>query len=361
MSAADYTFDFTNGTLTVTLNSQGNFGLAEDVYVIGSGTVSVPAANGVLANDSGPAQLTVTAGTVTGAEGGTFAFNADGSLNYTPPANFPGFDYAKYTARDAQGDQASATVNVLSQTGGVVWKFYEQVLGRDPDYAGLQGWIDDFTSGGKPGDIAAGFFESTELLNQIIAGYYQQYLGPAPQGNDLTGWESVWRQTGGPEGIKAQFASSAEFNYLAKAQYGDYPDGWLEALYHRILNRAPQGDDLPFWEKQLAGGASEYQVALDFFTSPEAFGDDVTGWFAEYLGRAPTTAEQTQYAKQMLGGASDKMIEQTITNLPEYSESPPASPAGNGVRLPDYFPPANTAGATRQAQLAATDAVFAGG
>ncbi len=52
LNAANYTFAFQNGTLTVATNSQGAFGLAEDVYVIGSGTVSVSAANGVLANDS---------------------------------------------------------------------------------------------------------------------------------------------------------------------------------------------------------------------------------------------------------------------------------------------------------------------
>ena len=52
LNSANYTFAFQNGTLTVTTNSQGAFGLAEDVYVIGSGTVSVSAANGVLANDT---------------------------------------------------------------------------------------------------------------------------------------------------------------------------------------------------------------------------------------------------------------------------------------------------------------------
>lgn len=356
LSAVDYTFAFVNGTLTVAANLQGNFGLVEDLYVIGSGTVNVSTASGVLANDVGPGQLTVTSGTVTGAEGGTFVFNADGSFAYALPAHFPGFDYAKYTATDTLGDQATATVNVLSQTGGVVWKFYESVLHRDPDYAGLQFWINDFANGGKTGDIAVGFFESTELLNQIIGGFYEQYLGRAADSGGLSFYEDLWRKTGGPEQIKAGFAVSPEFHALALAQFGAYPDGWLEALYHRILNRTPSKDDLTFWEQQLTGGTSEFQVALDFFTSPEAFDNDVTGWYFEYLLRAPTLAEQAQFANQMTAGASDRTIEQAITNLPEYGANPPASPTGAGVRLPDYFP-ATTTGKT-QASLAARDAVF---
>jgi hypothetical protein len=357
LRAANYTFAFQNGTLTVAVNAQGTFGLVEDIYVIGSGTVSVSAANGVLANDSGPGQLTVAVGTVSGAEGGTFTFSADGSFTYIPPNNFPGFDYAKYTATDGQGDHGTATVNVLSQTGGVVWKFYESVLHRDPDYAGLQNWINDFSNGGKTGDIAVGFFESTELLRQIITGYYQQYLGRAADANGLSYYEDLWRKTGGPEQIKSGFAASPEFNALAQARYGAYPDGWLDALYSRILNRAPDQQGFDHWKQQLAAGVSESQVSLDFFTSPEAFDNDVTGWFYEYLGRAPTLAEQQQYANQMIGGANDRDIEQAITNLPEYGANPPASPPGTGVRLPDYFPQTTS---KSQASIAATDAVFRG-
>jgi hypothetical protein len=120
LSAADYSLSFQNGTLAVTANLQGDFGLVEDSYVVGSGTVTVAATNGVLVNDAADGPLTVTAGTVAGANGGTFVFNGDGSFTYTPPANFPGFDHAQYAASDAQGGRASATVNVFSQAGGVV-------------------------------------------------------------------------------------------------------------------------------------------------------------------------------------------------------------------------------------------------
>ena len=270
---------------------------------------------------------------MTGAKGGTFTFHADGSFTYSPPANFPGFDYAQYTASDAQGDSATATVNVLSQTGGVVWKFYESVLHRDPDQGGLRYWIDDFVHGGKTGDIAAGFFESDELLNQIITGYYQQYLQRTPDSSGLAYWKGVWHATGGPEGIKAGFAASPEFNHQA----GDAADGWLTALYQRILNRTPDAQGFSYWQQRLADGTSEAAIALDFFDSPEAFDNDVTGWFEEYLGRVPSDAELTQYANEMIAGQTDRDIEQQITNLPEYGTNPPAPASGAAARLPNYL------------------------
>ncbi|HVX63285.1 MAG TPA: DUF4214 domain-containing protein, partial [Pirellulales bacterium] len=325
------------------------------VYTIGSGVVSVSAADGLLQGDTGPTQLTVTAGTVTGAEGGTFVFNSDGSFNYTPPANFPGFDHAQFTVSDSSGDRSTATVNVLSQTGGVVWKFYESVLHRDPDPGGLKYWIKDFAGGGKPGDIAAGFFESDELLNQIITGYYQQYLHRAADSGGLAHWRQVWHSTGGPETIKAGFADSPEFY----ASAGGTPEAWLNQLYLRILGREPDVQGQQYWLDYLTshGNTAETRkhIALGFFTSLEAYQGDVTGWFQQYLQRAPTADELKQYAGEMHSGKTDRDIEQEIANLPEYGQNPPASPPGEGVRLPDYFP--QTASSGNQQQSAA-DSLF---
>ncbi|HEX5443754.1 MAG TPA: Ig-like domain-containing protein, partial [Pirellulales bacterium] len=97
-TATDPTQDTSAFSKGVTITA-APFHLADDVYVIGSGTISVAAGSGVLANDTGPTQLTIAAGAVTGAEGGTFTFNSDGSFTYAPPANFPGFDYANYTVK----------------------------------------------------------------------------------------------------------------------------------------------------------------------------------------------------------------------------------------------------------------------
>ncbi|MGH7137136.1 MAG: DUF4214 domain-containing protein, partial [Pirellulales bacterium] len=288
---------------------------------------------------------------------------------YTPPGNFPGYDDAQYSAKDGQGDQATATVIVLSQTGGVVWKFYEQVLHRDPDYlpeaqggGGLGYWINELLlhrdpSGNiQPGLIVAGFAESTELLTPIIQGWYEQYLGRAADAGGLQYYINEWRHDGGPEESQRDFFVSPEFHALAQNDYGshdDFPDEyWVWGLYERILNRAPDAKGLQDWQQQLENGIPETQVALDFFTSPEAFDNDVTGWYYEYLGRAPSLTEQAQYVNQMTAGASDQTIEQEITSLPEYVDGPPAPQPGTAerFRLPPYSP--------QTAAVAAKDALF---
>jgi hypothetical protein len=236
------------------------------------------------------------------------------------------------------------------------------VLGRDPDYSGLKYWIDDFSSGGKTGDIAVGFFESPELLDQIIDGYYQQYLLRPADAAGLANWKTVWGEDGGPEKVRAFFAESDEFYNSA----GGSPDTWINALYQRILARSPDPQGEQFWlksyQQQLAAGVDpgviRFNIALAFLTSQEDFGDDVAGWFNEYLLRAPTDAERQQYTNEMLAGASDRQIEQEITNLPEYGQNPPAAPAGTAVRLPDYYQQTSPNG-QQQASIAVKDALFA--
>jgi hypothetical protein len=327
--AADpnYTITYTNGLLTVIQPPAA----VDDVYVIGSGTVTVTAGNGLLANDTPSGTLTVNAGTFAGAAGGTFTVHADGSFTYTPPASFAGYDQAQYTVSDSAGDTSTASVTVLSQAGGVVWKFYESVLGRSPDDAGLQDWITDLEQGGSTGDMAVAFAESDELLDRIIGGYYQQYLGRPADAAGLNYWKSVWRAAGGPEIVEASMAASPEFFQDAGGTTSD----WLSAVYQRVLNRAPDPQGFNYWLGQLASGTSETSVVLAFLESPEAFGDDVTTWFQQDFGVRPSQTQLNYYVDQMLAGSSDAAIQQELANSPAYVSTVPVAPPGAAVRLPD--------------------------
>jgi len=89
---------------------------------IGNVGITVPAANGVLANDSDPdgdAVSVTSTSTTTTAQGGTLALHADGSFAYTPPAGFTGNDSFTYTIGDGHGNTDTATATIA--VSGMIW------------------------------------------------------------------------------------------------------------------------------------------------------------------------------------------------------------------------------------------------
>ena len=73
-------------------------------------TLTVAAANGVLANDTDVENDPLTAALVSGPVHGTLTLNADGGLSYTPDANYNGADSFTYRTSDGALTSATATV-----------------------------------------------------------------------------------------------------------------------------------------------------------------------------------------------------------------------------------------------------------
>jgi uncharacterized delta-60 repeat protein len=86
----------------------GSYSLNEDT------TISVTAAEGVLANDSDFDGDTLTATLVSGPthHDGVFVLNADGSFNYTPTTDFNGVDSFTYRTSDGSAESEIATVMI---------------------------------------------------------------------------------------------------------------------------------------------------------------------------------------------------------------------------------------------------------
>jgi VCBS repeat-containing protein len=92
----------------------------DDSYsAIGNVTLTVPAATGVLANDSddqplggGAGQTHVSAFDATGTNGGHVTMNPDGSFTYISAPGFNGIDSFTYTLTDSDGASDTATVHV---------------------------------------------------------------------------------------------------------------------------------------------------------------------------------------------------------------------------------------------------------
>jgi large repetitive protein len=117
-----------NGTDTITYTiSDGNGGTAQAIVTVTVGAVNdppvarpdttttaedAPVTVAVLSNDSDldGNPLTVTAAT---APNGTVVINPDGTITYTPNANFNGTDTVTYTISDGQGGTSTSTVTII--------------------------------------------------------------------------------------------------------------------------------------------------------------------------------------------------------------------------------------------------------
>lgn len=83
-----------------------------DSYSATSGAaLGVPAATGVLANDTGTSLAVQSPASVTAGHG-TLSLAADGSFTYTANTNFSGTDHFNYTAADASGLSGTTTVTL---------------------------------------------------------------------------------------------------------------------------------------------------------------------------------------------------------------------------------------------------------
>jgi VCBS repeat-containing protein len=111
--ANDGTADSNVATVTITVDPVNDAPTAvNDSYSTTEGTPLTLAAPGVLGNDSDADGNPLTAVKVTDPAHGSVALNADGSLLYTPAANYSGPDSFTYKANDGTADSNVATVTI---------------------------------------------------------------------------------------------------------------------------------------------------------------------------------------------------------------------------------------------------------
>lgn len=99
----------------VRLTVTGDLNILPDDYTVAEdGTLTVPTATGVRANDENGNSLAVSL--VDTVDHGTLTLNADGSFTYTPSGNFSGVDSFTYTAAagELQGNETTVTINVTA-------------------------------------------------------------------------------------------------------------------------------------------------------------------------------------------------------------------------------------------------------
>lgn len=183
---------------------------------------------------------------------------------------------------------------------------YQQLLGRAPDAAGVAYWTAQIAGGTSISKVAADFLNSAEYLERTIGQDYHDLLHRAADAQGLSFFVSRV-QAGGMDldQVADDLLASSE---LWQAS-GATPSRWVEALYTRVLGRPADAAGSQYFIAQLdAQTLSRRQVAAMVLASPEDFARDVAGWYEQFLGRAPSAAEQAVAVSALAAGESAPSI-----------------------------------------------------
>ncbi len=132
-----------------------------------------------------------------------------------------------------------------------VASLYVQVLNRQADTSGENGWLSALASGTSRLTIANDFTTSPERDGEIVAMDYQQYLGRSASPTEIASWVPTLEHGTSPENLAAMFVDSSEAFFLVS---NCSINNWLNLAYSTILERAPDPAGAASWIQFLDQG-----------------------------------------------------------------------------------------------------------
>ena len=264
---------------------------------------------------------------------------------------------ASDATQDADGDGISNIDEInagtdpqvanLTQIEQFVKRFYQVILGRSPDAAGLAYWSSSLESLGKSGaDIAKGFIFSAEYAidsksnDAYLATLYSAFFNRPADAAGKTYWLEQMAQGMTREEVLDGFLNSIEFKNLADS-YGIIPNAtpvelFVSRFYKQTLGRLPDAAGLASWTSKLnSGTASGSDVAFGFVFSEEftARGLDNTDFlnvlYRAFFAREPDIAGFNGWKTQLDAGTSREEVLQGFLGAPEFANLA----GGYGIRV----------------------------
>ena len=96
-------------------------------------------------------------------------------------------------------------------SGGLVLNLYNDILGRDPDPAGLSYWTNRLTAGTPPAQLASMLLYSDESMRNRVTDVYASILWRQPDASGLDYWTSRLEHGARDEDLVVLLASSDEY------------------------------------------------------------------------------------------------------------------------------------------------------
>jgi hypothetical protein len=163
---------------------------------------------------------------------------------------------------------ATAFINSLEYRTNLVESIYEGILGRAADTDGLNYWVNGLGSGQTVEQLRSGFYGSDEYLakhggttTSVVTAFYQAILNRAPDQAGLDYWG----------GLINSGTSRVAVAHAIMSSSTEGATDIVTAYYQKYLNRAPDPGGLAYWVALLNSGVSQTQILIGFVGSPEYY------------------------------------------------------------------------------------------
>ncbi|WP_337973210.1 DUF4214 domain-containing protein [Cellulomonas sp. NTE-D12] len=227
---------------------------------------------------------------------------------------------------DCPGDQGYAALGTIRATAAaansaqryaaarsLVRALYVDLLGREGEPAGVEGWAGLVVSGASAGQMVTALTGSTEYAQLRVTAAYKQVLGRDPDASGLAGWVTAIQQGRvGPDDVARLFYESPEFYLLA----GNEDHAFVTRLYERMLGREPSAAEVAYWVARVPS-LGRGGVAYTVWQSMEAAQQRSAAYYQTFLGRAPEWNGMVYWAQVMLA-QGESAVRVGIAGSTEY-------------------------------------------
>lgn len=204
----------------------------------------------------------------------------------------------------------------ISQSAWVK-RLYLDVLGRPAGDPEATYWVERLNSGVTKATIAQSIIDGRERRSGAINDYYQKVLGRDVDPAGLEFWLGVWDRTGGPEVVRASLIGSGE--YFQKA--GGTNQKAIQSLYNDLLRRTAGPSEEQYWLNVMTHAALS-NVAYGFVTSSEFRLQAVDQWYHDYLHRDVDLGGGAFWVNLMNNGIAQSAAQASLLGGGEYAAQP---------------------------------------
>ena len=229
----------------------------------------------------------------------------------------------------------------VSDVENFVTRFYQQCLSREPDTAGLNGWVNDLNNGLKAGDtLAEAFVFSSEFQNrntsnsEFLTILYKAFFNREPDTSGYNYWVNDMSNGASRSEVLAGFTSAQEFINLCQ-DYGISPKApsnndnpvteFVTRFYQQCLNREPDTAGLNGWVNDLNGGLKAGDTLAEAFVFSSEFqnrntsnSEFLTILYKAFFNRDPDASGYNNWINSMSSGTGRSEVLAGFTSAQEF-------------------------------------------